>query len=65
MSAMAWAENFLAHFVAHCEFCAQDVENVVLVIRVCCCNFLRERKNCTAALVFFLDNSEIYTTLWR
>ena len=65
MSAMAWAENFLAHFVAHCEFCAQDVENVVLVIRVCYCNFLRERKNCTAALVFFLDNSEIYTTLWR
>ena len=65
MSTMAWAENFLAHFVAHCEFCAQDVENVVLVIRVCCCNFLREGKNCTAALVFFLDNSEIYTTLWR
>ena len=32
-------ENFLAHFVAHCESCVQDVENAVLVIRVCCCSF--------------------------
>ena len=24
---------------AHCESCARDLENVVLVIRVCCCSF--------------------------
>ena len=29
--------NFLARFVAHCESYAQDVENVIFVIRVCCC----------------------------
>ena len=38
------AQVVLAHFVPHCESCVQDVENVVLVIRVCCCSFLRERK---------------------
>ena len=34
-----WAEKILAHFIAHCESCAQDVRNTVLVIRVCCCHF--------------------------
>ena len=37
--------KFLARFVAHYESCVQDVENVALVIRVCCCSFWdRERK---------------------
>ena len=31
--------QILTRFVAHCESCAQDVENVVLVIRVCGCRF--------------------------
>ena len=31
---IASGKKFLACFVAHCESCAQDVENVVLVIRV-------------------------------
>ena len=29
---------FLACFVAHCESCAQDVENRNFEIRVCCCH---------------------------
>ena len=32
-------ENILAHFVAYCKSYAQDVENAVLVIRVCRCSF--------------------------
>ena len=51
--------------VAHCESCAQDIEIVVLVIRVFCCSFLRERKTILPHFVFFFpDNSEILATLW-
>ena len=58
-------EIFLAHFVAHCESYVQDVENAVLVIRVCYCSFLRERKIVLPHFVFFfLDNSEIPATPW-
>ena len=32
-------EIFLAYFIAHCESYAHDVENAVLVIKVCCCRF--------------------------
>ena len=32
--AVALIVNLVRRFVAHCESCAQDVENVVLVIRV-------------------------------
>ena len=46
-------EIFLAHFVAHCESYAQDVENAVLAIRVCYCSFLRERKIVLPHFVFF------------
>ena len=46
-------EKFLARFVAHCESCEQDVENAVLVIRVCRCSFLRERKTLLPHFVFF------------
>ena len=35
----ALGKSFLACFVAHCESYVQDVENTVLVIRVCCCSF--------------------------
>ena len=51
--------------VAHCESCAQDIETIVLVIRVSCCSFLGEKKNYTVALcIFFPDNNEIPTTPW-
>ena len=41
------------HFVAHCESYAQDIENAALVTRVWSKKFLRERRNCTAALCIF------------
>ena len=47
---------------AGCESCAQDVENAVLVIRVYCCSFLRERKRVLPHLYFSLDNSKIPVT---
>ena len=32
-------KKILTHFVAHCESCAQNVETVVLMIRVSCRSF--------------------------
>ena len=55
---------FLACFVAHCEFYAQDIENATLVIRVLSLSFLSERKPVLPYFVFFFDNSEISTTPW-
>ena len=38
-------ENFFARFVAHCESCAQDVENAILRLGLAVVVFLeRERK---------------------
>ena len=31
--------NSLACFVAHCEFCMEDVKIIFVVIRVSCCSF--------------------------
>ena len=39
--------------VAHCESCAQDIETIVLVIRVSCCSFLGEKKIILPHFVFF------------
>ena len=39
--------------VAHCESCAQDIETIVLVIRVSCCSFLGEEKITLSHFVFF------------
>ena len=51
---IASGKKFLACFVAHCESCAQDVENVVLVIRVSGCSFFfRDRKTVLPHFVFF------------
>ena len=42
-------------FLAHCESCAHDVENTVLVIRVCFVVVFERLKHYTAALcIFFL-----------
>ena len=45
----------LTRFVIHCESCAQDIENVALVIRVFRCSFdiKKKKKNCTATLCIF------------
>ena len=39
--------------IAHCESCAQDIETVVLVIRISCCSFLGEKKIILPHFVFF------------
>ena len=43
----------LTRFVIHCESCAQDIENIALVIRVFRCSFEIKKKNCTATLCIF------------
>ena len=40
-------------FLAHCESCTQDVENIVLVIRVCFVVVFERLKHYTAALYIF------------
>ena len=42
----------MTRFVAHCESYAQNVETIVLMIRVSCVVFER-LKNCTIALCIF------------
>ena len=56
-------KKILTRFVTHCESFMQDIETVVLVIRFFLMKFFFQReKNCSIALVFFPDNSEIPTT---
>ena len=57
-------KKFLAQFVVHCESHVQNIETVVLVIRVSWCSFFRERKTVLPHLYFFLNNSKILATLW-
>ena len=45
---------FLAHFVAHCESYAQDIETIVLVIRVSWCSFWERKKLYYYTLYFSL-----------
>ena len=63
-------EKFLAGFVAYCESYAQDVENAILVIKVCRCSFWETEKQYCHTWYFFpdndeiFDNSEIFATPW-
>ena len=58
---IAHGKFFLAHFVAHCESCAQDVETVILRLEFVVVVFLERVKN-TIAVLCFSDNSEIFAT---
>ena len=61
-------KKILAQFVVHCESHVQNIETVVLVIRVFLMYFFerkkKKKKPILSHLYFFLDNSEIPATSW-